>query len=114
MKNGGIILPNPNVPTGAEENINDLEEIIKKNSDVVVIIDEAYVDFGAKSVLPLIDKYDNLMVIQTFSKSRSLAGIRIGYAIGNKKLIQYLNDVKFSFNSYTMNPVTIAVGATPV
>ena len=110
-ENGGIILPNPNAPTGAEENINDLEEIIKKNSDVVVIIDEAYVDFGAKSVLPLIDKYDNLMVIQTFSKSRSLAGIRIGYAIGNKKLIQYLNDVKFSFNSYTMNPVTIAVGA---
>ncbi len=113
-ENGGIILPNPNAPTGAEESLKDLEEIIQKNQDVVVIIDEAYVDFGAESVLPLIDKYENLLVVQTFSKSRSLAGIRIGYALGNKKLIKYLSDVKFSFNSYTMNSVTIAVGAASV
>lgn len=110
-ENGGIILPNPNAPTGVEEKIEVIEEIIKKNSDVVVMIDEAYVDFGGVSVLPLIQKYDNLLVIQTFSKSRALAGIRIGYAMGSEKLIQYLNDVKFSFNSYTMNRTTVAVGA---
>ena len=110
-ENGGIILANPNAPTGVEENLRDIEEIIQKNQDVVVMIDEAYVDFGAASVLPLIEKYDNLLVIQTFSKSRALAGIRIGYAMGNEKLIQYLNDVKFSFNSYTMNRTTVAVGA---
>ncbi len=110
-ENGGIILANPNAPTGVEEKIEMIEEIIGKNPDVVVMIDEAYVDFGAKSVLPLINKYDNLLVIQTFSKSRALAGIRIGYAMGNEKLIKYLNDVKFSFNSYTMNRTTVAVGA---
>lgn len=109
--NGGIILANPNAPTGVCEDIDALEDIIRKNSDVVVIIDEAYVDFGGKSVLPLIEKYDNLLVVQTFSKSRALAGIRIGYAMGNEKLIHYLNDVKFSFNSYTMNRTTVAVGA---
>lgn len=110
-ENGGVILANPNAPTGVEEKIEILEEIIKKNQDVVVIVDEAYVDFDAKSVLPLIDKYENLLVVQTFSKSRALAGIRIGYALGSEKLIQYMNDVKFSFNSYTMNRVTVAVGA---
>lgn len=110
-ENGGIIFPNPNAPTGVEESMDMIEEIIRKNPDVVVIIDEAYVDFGAKSVLPLIEKYENLLVVQTFSKSRALAGIRIGYAMGNEKLIQYLNDVKFSFNSYTMNRMTVEVGA---
>ena len=110
-ENGGIIIPNPNAPTGVEENVEIIEEIIQKNRDVVVIIDEAYVDFGAKSVLPLIQKYDNLLVVQTYSKSRALAGIRIGFAFGCEKLIKYLNDVKFSFNSYTMNRLTVAVGA---
>ena len=75
-----------------------------------MIVDEAYVDFGSVSALPLIEKYDNLLVVQTFSKSRSLAGMRIGYAFGNPELIRYLNDVKYSFNSYTMDRTTIAAG----
>ncbi len=108
--NGGIVMPNPNAPTGVEEPDGTLEDIIKSNPDSVVIIDEAYVDFGAKSVLPLIDKYDNLLVVHTFSKSRSLAGSRIGFAMGNPKLIAYLSDCKYSFNSYTMDRLTIQVG----
>ena len=86
-----------------EESQETVEEIIKANPDVIVIVDEAYVDFGGTSALPLIEKYDNLLVVQTFSKSRAMAGMRIGFAFGNEKLIQYLNDAKFSFNSYTMN-----------
>lgn len=109
-ENGGIIFPNPNAPTGVDMPLSDIEEIIAKNQDVVVIVDEAYVDFGCESALPLIEKYDNVLVVQTFSKSRALAGIRIGYAFGSKKLIKYLNDVKFSFNSYTMNRLTSLVG----
>ena len=111
-ENGGIIFPNPNAPTGIEESLSNIEEIVAANSDVVVIVDEAYVDFGCSSALPLIQKYENLLVVQTFSKSRALAGIRIGYAFGSEKLIQYLNDVKFSFNSYTMNRLTEVVGCT--
>lgn len=113
-KNGGIVIPNPNAPTGVEEPEGRLEEIIGANPDSVVIIDEAYVDFGARSVLPLIDKYDNLLVVQTFSKSRSLAGSRIGFAMGNPKLISYLNDCKYSFNSYTMDRITILLGKAAV
>ena len=109
-ENGGIIFPNPNAPTGVDMPLSDIEEIIAKNQDVVVIVDEAYVDFGCESALPLIEKYDNVLVVQTFSKSRALAGIRIGYAFGSEKLIKYLNDVKFSFNSYTMNRLTTVVG----
>ena len=113
-ENGGIVIANPNAPTGVYETPDFLEEIIKANLNSVVIIDEAYIDFGGESCVPLIEKYENLLVIQTFSKSRALAGMRIGYAMGSKKLIKYLNDVKFSFNSYTMNTVTIKAGAASV
>ena len=111
---GGIVIPNPNAPTGAEKDLAELERIIAENPDVIVIIDEAYIDFGAQSAISLIPKYENLLVVQTFSKSRSLAGMRIGYAFGNEKLIRYLNDAKYSFNSYTMNTVTIAMGVEAV
>lgn len=111
MPNGGIVFANPNAPTGELESLEDVEDILRHNQDVVVIVDEAYIDFGGKSALPLIEQYDNLLVVQTFSKSRSLAGMRIGYAFGSPELIGYLNDVKFSFNSYTMNQLTLAAGA---
>lgn len=112
--NGGIIFPNPNAPTGVFESLEVVEEIIRENRDVVVIVDEAYVDFGGESALPLLKKYDNLLVVQTFSKSRAMAGLRIGYCIGNEKLIGYLNDAKFSFNSYTMNLPAQLLGAEAV
>lgn len=114
QENGGIVFPNPNAPTGVELELDKIEEIIRRNPDVIVIVDEAYVDFGAVSALPLIEKYDNLLVVQTFSKSRSMAGMRIGYAMGNPKLIQYLNDVKYSFNSYTMNRTALELGVEAV
>lgn len=110
-ENGGIVIANPNAPTGLELDGDVVETIIKSNPDSVVIVDEAYVDFGGKSVLPLIDKYDNLLVVRTFSKSRSLAGLRIGYAFGNEKMIKYLLDVKYSINSYTMNMPALELGA---
>lgn len=114
VENGGVIFPSPNAPTGVFENMETIEEIIKANQDVVVIVDEAYVDFGGESALPLLEKYENLLVVQTFSKSRAMAGSRIGFAIGNEKLISYLNDAKFSFNSYTMDSLTIQLGAAAV
>lgn len=113
-QNGGVVFPNPNAPTGIEMPLADVEEIIKYNKDSVVIVDEAYVDFGAKSALELVNKYENLVVVQTFSKSRSLAGLRIGFAIANEKLISVLNAVKNSYNSYTMNSLTINAGASAV
>ena len=108
--NGGVIFPNPNAPTGVLMDIDEVEEIIRANQDVVVIVDEAYIDFGGTSALPLITKYDNLLIVRTFSKSRAMAGARIGYAIGNEKLIGYLNDVKYSVNSYTMNHMALELG----
>lgn len=113
-ENGGIIFPNPNAPTGLYQPLAMIEDILKHNPDVIVIVDEAYIDFGGESALPLIDKYDNLLVVQTFSKSRSMAGMRIGYAMGNPVLIKYLNDVKYSFNSYTMNQTSIAYGVASI
>lgn len=112
--NGGIIFPNPNAPTGILQDLGAVEEIVAANRDVIVIVDEAYIDFGGKSALELIDRYDNLLVVQTFSKSRSLAGMRVGYAMGNKALIKYLNDVKYSFNSYTMNAPALAAAVAAV
>lgn len=113
-ENGGIVIPNPNAPTGVLESVGNIEEIIAANPDSVVIIDEAYVDFGGESCLKLIDKYENLLVVQTFSKSRAMAGLRIGFAMGSPKLIRYLKDVKFSFNSYTMNMLSIELGVEAV
>ena len=113
-ENGGIVFPNPNAPTGAVLAISAIEEIVKSNPNSVVIVDEAYVDFGAESALPLIDRYDNVIITQTFSKSRSMAGLRVGYAFANAKMIRYLNDVKYSFNSYTMNYPGIVLGAAEV
>ena len=113
-ENGGVIFPNPNAPTGELLTPETVEEIVSHNQDVVVIVDEAYIDFGGKSVLDLIGKYENLLVVQTFSKSRSMAGMRIGYAMGNEKLIAYLNDVKYSFNSYTMNEAALTLGTAAI
>ena len=113
-ENGGIIFPNPNAPTAIYEPLQTIEEILQHNPDVVVIVDEAYIDFGGESAMSLIDKYENLLVVQTFSKSRSMAGMRIGFAVGNQELIKYLNDVKYSFNSYTMNRTSICCGVEAV
>lgn len=113
-ENGGIIFPNPNAPTAIYENLEFVEDILQHNQDVIVIVDEAYVDFAGKSAIDLIDKYENLLVVQTFSKARSMAGMRIGYAIGNETLIKYLNDAKYSFNSYTMNQTSLACGVEAV
>lgn len=112
--NGGVIFPNPNAPTGVLESLETVEEILAANPDSVVIVDEAYIDFGGVSALPLLEKYENLLVVQTFSKSRAMAGMRIGFCIGNEKLIGYLNDVKFSFNSYTMNYPSQILGVEAV
>lgn len=128
-ENGGIIIANPNAPTSIYEKVSTIEDILAHNPDSVVIIDEAYIDYvdsddikpeaanldiAKGSAMSLIDKYDNLLVVQTFSKSRSMAGMRIGYAFGSKKLIKALNDVKYSFNSYTLNYTAILAGAEEI
>ena len=106
-ENGGIVFANPNAPTGIALPKAQVEEIISANPDSVVIVDEAYIDFGGETVLDLIDKYENLLVVRTFSKSRALAGMRVGYAFGSETLIKALKDVKFSYNSYTLNVAAI-------
>ncbi len=113
-ENGGIIFPNPNAPTGMLESLDMIEDIVKANPDVICIVDEAYIDFGGETCLPLLDKYPNLLVVRTYSKSRSMAGMRIGYMCGSRELIKAINDVKFSFNSYTMNATSIVAGVASV
>lgn len=112
--NGGIIFPNPNAPTAIYEDLEFVEDILRHNRNSIVIVDEAYVDFAGRSAMELIDQYDNLIVTQTFSKSRSMAGMRIGYAVSNPDLIRCLNDVKYSFNSYTMNRAALVCGVEAV
>jgi histidinol-phosphate aminotransferase len=113
-ENGGVIFPNPNAPTGKYLSRSDVKKIIENNPESVVIVDEAYIDFGGESALKYVNEYPNLLVIQTFSKSRSLAGLRVAFAIGQKDLIEGLNRVKNSINSYTLDRLAIAGGSVAV
>lgn len=110
-QNGGIVIANPNAPTGIALPLEKIEEVLKFNRDSVVIVDEAYVDFGGESAIGLIDKYDNLLVTQTYSKSRNLAGLRVGMAFGQPELIARIKDIKFATNSYTMNEPTLRIAS---
>lgn len=113
-ENGGVIFPNPNAPTGIAMPLEAVEEIVRANEQSLVIVDEAYVEFGAASALPLALRYDNLLVVRTFSKSRAMAGARIGYAIGCAELIRALNAFKYAFNSYTLSAMQIRIGAASI
>jgi histidinol-phosphate aminotransferase len=108
--NGGIVLANPNAPTGQSLPVEQVEWLLGRNPDSVLVVDEAYVDFGGDSVIPLVDRYDNLLVVRTLSKSYSLAGLRVGFAVGHPELIRALERVKNSFNSYPLDRLAI-VGA---
>ena len=113
---GGIIFPNPNAPTGIYEPLDKVEEILKANPDTVVIVDEAYIDFAGKdtSAVSLLDRYPQLIVVRTYSKSRSMAGMRIGYALGHPELIKRLLDVKYAYNSYTLSQLSFLCGITSI
>ena len=106
--NGGIIFPNPNAPTGMLLGLECIEQLLEKNTDSVVVVDEAYIDFGGQTAAALINQYENLLVVQTMSKSRSLAGMRVGYALGSQHLIEGLNRIKNSFNSYPLGHLQVA------
>lgn len=110
-ENGGIVIANPNAPTSLALKRDEMEEIVAVNPDVMVIVDEAYIDFGGETVLPLLEKYDNLLVVRTYSKSRSLAGMRIGFAMGHPDAIRAMTNVKESINSYTMSMEAMETGA---
>ena len=111
---GTIVIANPNAPTGIPVPREDIQRLLEADPDRVVIVDEAYVDFGAESCVPMIYRYDNLLVVQTMSKSRSLAGGRVGFALGSPELISALNRVKYSFNPYNVNRLSIVAGAAAV
>ena len=112
--NGGVIIPSPNAPTGLFQGLEFVRKILKNNPDSIVIIDEAYVDFGAESALPLLKEFDNLVIARTFSKSRSMAGLRIGYAVASEELINTMEAVKNSYNSYTIDAITIEAASASV
>jgi histidinol-phosphate aminotransferase len=112
--NGGIIFPNPNAPTGCLLALSEIERLLQMNTGSVVVVDEAYIDFGGESAVGLVDRYPNLLVIHTLSKSRSLAGLRVGYAIGHPDLIEALGRVKDSFNSYPLDRFAIAGAAAAI
>ena len=114
IKNGGIIFPNPNAPTSIALDKSKITELLDANRDVIVVIDETYIDFGGESCVDLLDKYDNLVLTRTFSKSRSLAGMRLGFAMGSEELISYMNAVKDSYNSYPVDAVAISAGCAAV
>lgn len=109
--NGGVIFPNPNAPTGRYLPLEQVEEVLRANPDRVVVVDEAYVDFGGQTAIALVNRYDNLLVSQTLSKARSLAGLRVGFAIGHRDLIEALERVKDSFNSYPLDRLALAGAA---
>lgn len=109
-----VLLANPNAPTGIALELDALREIARKNPDHIVLIDEAYIAFGAESALPLIDEFENVLIVRTFSKSHALAGARLGYAVGNEALIRDLDKVRFSFHPYNVNALSAHLGAAAI
>lgn len=111
--NGGILIANPNAPTGMYKPLSDIKQVLQQNQDVIVIVDEAYIDFGGTSAVKLLDEFPNVIIIRTFSKSSSLAGLRVGYAIGNPEYIKIAESIKASFNPYSVDSIaeTLAIAA---